>query len=225
MEENPLTIQVVFFDVVGTILELNGSVGEIYSKVAYNFGLEVEPEKIERRFFERFPMQPPLAFPGVKSSVELHIREYEWWRRLGREVFAEFDFPRFNEFFRELFEFFRSREAWRLYDDVQPAFEALKSAGMRLAVISNFDSRIDDILLAFKLDRYFDGVHISSRIGASKPDSRIFRAALQYHGKDAHQALHIGDSLREDVEGAAAVGMKSILIDRKIEVKEAMGGK
>ncbi len=214
MEENQYKFQIVFFDAGGTIFEVNGGVGDIYSRFARSHGVETEPEKIQQRFVRSFRLQPPLAFPGVKSERELHQVEYEWWRKLARDVFAEIDFPRFDQFFGELFEFFRSREAWRLFDDVEPTLEALKADGLRLAVISNFDSRIDDLLQAFKIDHYFGAVHISSRIGAAKPDPLIFHAALQHQAVEARHALHIGDSWREDVEGASAVGIKSILLDR-----------
>ena len=205
----------IFFDVAGTLIEVRGSVGEIYARVAHRYGLAVEPEEIQRRFARDFRLQPPLAFPVGTAEAELLDLERGWWRRLVRNVFAESGpFPRFDDFFAEVFELFRGREGWQLYDDVEPALAALNRQGRRLGVISNFDSRLYDLLRAFRLDRYFDAVHLSSREGAAKPDPAIFHAALAKNAVGPGQAVHIGDSLREDVEGAAAVGLRPVLLDR-----------
>jgi len=206
---------VVFFDAAGTLFEVRGSVGKIYARVARRHGVEVAPEEIQRRFIDGFRLQPPLAFPVGSSEAEALALERDWWRRLVWQVFAASGpFPRFDEFFTEVFELFRGREGWQLYDDVEPALAALKQQGRRLGVISNFDSRLSDLLRAFRLDHYFDAVHLSSREGAAKPDPAIFHAALAKNAVGPAQAVHVGDSLREDVEGAAAVGIRPVWLDR-----------
>jgi putative hydrolase of the HAD superfamily len=90
----------------------------------------------------------------------------------------------------------------------------LKRRGLKLGVISNFDSRLYDLLRACRLDHFFDSVHISTRVGAAKPDPAIFRAAVNHYSVEARRAWHVGDSLREDVEGAMAAGVNAILLDR-----------
>ncbi|MEK7831320.1 MAG: HAD-IA family hydrolase, partial [Acidobacteriota bacterium] len=118
--------------------------------------------------------------------------------------------PRFDD----IFERFRGKELWRVFDDVAPTLAELKRRGIRLGVISNFDSRLDDVLRVYELDQFFDSIHISTRVGAAKPDPAIFDAALAHHRIEASQAWHIGDSQREDFEGAEAAGLKAILLDR-----------
>ncbi len=207
-------IQVVFFDASGTLFDVRGSIGEIYSRFARRYDCVAEPETIHQNFLRAFRAQPPLAFPEAGDDEHLRQLEYDWWNRLAREVFREYDFPRFDQFFAEVFEFFRTRDAWQVFEDVVPALEALKSRGLRLAVLSNFDSRLEELIRAFELDRFFDAVHYSTRIGAAKPDPAIFRAALRAHRIEAHQAMHIGDSLHADVEGAIAAGIRAVLLDR-----------
>lgn len=85
---------------------------------------------------------------------------------------------------------------------------------MKTAVVSNFDSRLIDLLPGLGLSDYFDYLGISSRDGAAKPDPLIFHLALERLGIVAEQAVHIGDSLREDVEGALAAGVFPLLLDR-----------
>jgi putative hydrolase of the HAD superfamily len=205
-------IQVVFFDVGGTLVELNGSVGEIYGRFARRYGIVRDPAAMTDAFSRSFREQPPLAFPRGTPEDELQRLECDWWRRLVLDVIPWF--PEFDAFFNEVYEFFRGREAWRLFDDVIPTLAELKNRGLRLAIISNYDSRIDDLLRDFGIERFFDGVHVSSRSGAAKPDKDIFLSALRYHRAEPQRALHVGDSLREDVEGASAVGMRAVLLDR-----------
>jgi putative hydrolase of the HAD superfamily len=213
--------EVIFFDAAGTLIEVRGGVGEIYSRVAREFAFEAEPQILQQNFSHSFRRQPPLAFPPGTPDAALIEPEKDWWRNLVKEVFAGLgSFPRFDEFFNEIFERFRSRELWRVYDDVEPALTELRRRGLKLGVISNFDSRLYDVLRACELDRFFDSVHVSTRVGAAKPDPAIFQAALNYHVVEAQQAWHVGDSLREDVEGAMAIGVNAILLDRNSRFAE-----
>lgn len=219
MANNP---EVIFFDAAGTLIEVRGSVGEIYSRVAREFGIEADPSTLRQNFARAFLLQPPMAFPAGTPEAKLRELENDWWRNLVRDVFAGLgSFPRFDEFFDDLFERFRGSEFWRVYDDVEPALRELKGRGLKLGVISNFDSRLYDVLRACKLDHFFDSVHISTRVGAAKPDRAIFLAALNYHRIEPGQAWHVGDSLREDVEGARAAGLRAFLVDRRGEQDSA----
>jgi len=207
-------LEVVFFDASGTLFDVRGSVGEIYSRFARRHGVEADPAVVHQDFLRAFRRQPPMAFPAGTPRSQLLQLEYQWWRKLAREVFADADVQRFDAFFAEVFEFFRTRDAWRVFDDVAPALGALKAKGLRLAVISNFDSRLEDLIRVFELDRFLEAVHYSTRMGAAKPDPAIFRAALRAHGIEAHRAMHIGDSLSADVEGATSAGIHAVLLDR-----------
>jgi putative hydrolase of the HAD superfamily len=208
-------VKVIFFDAVGTLIETREGVGEIYGRVAREFGCEAESRILQQNFALSFQSQPPLAFPTGTPEAALIELEKGWWRNLVRAVFDGLgSFPRFDEFFDELFERFRGREFWRVYDDVEPALTELKRRGLNLGVISNFDSRLYDVLRACGLDHFFDSVHISTRAGVAKPDPAIIQAALNHHEVVARQAWHVGDSLREDVEGAVAAGVNAVLLDR-----------
>src|SRR5262249_24857273 len=198
----------------GTLFEVRGSVGEVYSRFASQYGVEIEREIMHQGFLRAFRQQPPLAFPPETTAKELHELEYQWWRKLAREVFAGIAFPQFDQFFADIFEFFRGSGAWFVFDDVEPTLEALKARGLCLAVISNFDSRLDDLLCNLRLNHFFVAVHLSARIGVEKPDPAIFRAALNAHAIEPHQAFHVGDRMETDVEGAAQAGIRAALIDR-----------
>jgi putative hydrolase of the HAD superfamily len=58
------------------------------------------------------------------------------------------------------------------------------------------------------------GVVTSADAGAAKPDAAIFERALELAGVERQGAVHVGDSLDNDVEGARAVGIRAILVQR-----------
>ncbi len=207
-------IQMVFFDAAGTLFDVRGSVGEIYARFAAPYHQQVDAAELQREFARHFPHQPPLAFARTLDQAERLALEKDWWRELVRKVFARFgEFPQgenFEDYFLEIFAFFRRAEAWTVFADVETTLAALKSNGYRLGVISNFDTRLYDVLEALRLRSYFDSIHISTEVGAAKPDPAIFCAALTDNGLQPSQALHIGDSLIADVQGAEAAGMAAL---------------
>ncbi|MBO0861585.1 MAG: HAD-IA family hydrolase [Chloracidobacterium sp.] len=215
-------VKVIFFDAVGTLIETRERVGEIYGRVAHEFGFEAEPQILQQNFAHSFRRQPPLTFPAGTPAAILVELEKGWWRNLVEDVFDGLGpFPRFEEFFGEIFERFRGHEFWSVYADAEPALEDLKHHGLKLGVISNFDSRLYDVLGACNLDRFFDSIHFSTRAGSAKPDPAIFQAALSYHAVEARRAMHVGDSLREDFEGATAAGINAVLLDRDNGIAES----
>jgi putative hydrolase of the HAD superfamily len=85
---------------------------------------------------------------------------------------------------------------------------------LRVAVVSNFDSRLPSILRELGFESLVDTVVTSSGCGAAKPDARIFRHALEALGATADTALHVGDSLDADYHGASAAGMQALHLQR-----------
>jgi putative hydrolase of the HAD superfamily len=92
--------------------------------------------------------------------------------------------------------------------------EALRARGAGLAVVSNWDVSLHDVLERTGLRDLVDAVVISAELGAAKPDPAIFHVALQALGVQAGDALHVGDSLEQDVRGAMAAGVAAVLVVR-----------
>ena len=103
---------------------------------------------------------------------------------------------------------------FRAYPEVPAALRALRGAGHRLVVVSNWDVSLHEALRATGLDALVDGAVSSAEAGAAKPDPRIFARALALAGGDARGALHAGDSLEHDVAGARAAGLQPVLVAR-----------
>lgn len=204
----------VFFDAAGTLITVNGSVGERYAVLARAYGKDVDPREVEAGFRRSFPKAPPLAFPDAPAAKLVEL-EQAWWRAVVRDVFAAFGpFPRFDDYFDALYAAFAQPEAWRLYPETRPTLDALRDQGYRLGVISNFDARLFDLLEGLGIADHFDPIVASSRAGAAKPDRAIFLHALSACGVDPERAVHVGDTYELDVLGAQAAGVAAILIDR-----------
>ena len=206
--------KLIFFDAGGTLFEPRESVGETYSRLARQYEHWLDAETLQANFLTHFRAQPPLAFPGIEGDAELQRLEYAWWRRLVFDVVAGDRFAHFDEFFAAAFAYYCQPQAWRLFDDVLPTLQALRANKVPCAVLSNFDSRLLGLLRGFELEPYFTGVHFSTRLGSAKPERQIFTAALQAHSLKPHEAWHVGDSLREDFEGAQDAGLVPWLLDR-----------
>jgi putative hydrolase of the HAD superfamily len=100
------------------------------------------------------------------------------------------------------------------YPDALDGLAELHERGHRLVVASNWDCSLPDWLGPTALLDHVDGVVTSADAGAAKPDSAVFRRALELAGVDADDAVHVGDSLDNDVAGARAVGIRPILVQR-----------
>jgi putative hydrolase of the HAD superfamily len=101
------------------------------------------------------------------------------------------------------------------YPDAVPALEQLRSLGLKLVCVSNWDCSLPEVLERCGLATYLDGVVSSAIAGARKPDPAIFAPALELAGCAPEEAVHVGDTREEDVEAAEAAGIRAVLIDRE----------
>jgi putative hydrolase of the HAD superfamily len=103
------------------------------------------------------------------------------------------------------------------YPDVAPVLGELRRRGLALVVASNWDCSLSDWLAPAGILELVDGVVTSAEVGAAKPSPRVFERALAVAGVDADKALHVGDKVDNDLEGAAAAGVRGVLLQREGE--------
>ncbi len=202
----PLTPQrpfrAVTFDVGGTLIEPWPSVGHVYSAVAAEFGVQCPPQELNDGFTRAW-----------KARGDFDYSRAQWYDLVRRAFGAEAGrLP--EEFFSAVYQRFAEPPAWRVFDDVAETFDELRSRGIRLAAVSNWDERIHPLLDTLGLRPPLEFVVASVDAGAAKPSPEIFRCGLERLGLDASEVLHVGDSWHEDVEGARAAGMRAALVDR-----------
>jgi len=208
-------LKTIFFDAAGTLFESRRPIGDSYAAVARDFGANVSGKALNAAFRRAFSSAHGLAFGPGRPAGEIRRLEREWWRERVAETFADLHyFDDFDAYFSALFEFFGDPVNWAVYPDVAPALERLKAAGLRLAVISNFDARLYQLLEGLELARFFESVTISSEAGYAKPDAQLFEIALTRMKVARGEAIHVGDAPHLDITGANAAGIESILIQR-----------
>lgn len=207
-------IKAVTFDARGTLLKVRFPVGETYAAVARRHGAHLPVEVIDDAFHHVLRTMPPLAFPPMPDH-ELHEHEHQWWRTLvHRVVETAGTVDDFDAFFAELYGIYRGAEAWKPYREAASVLCLLRSSRFKLGLISNFDSRIEEILIALNLSIWFDAVVFSSRSGVAKPHSGIFARAVAELGVEPEETLHVGDSYERDYCGAREAGFQALLLDR-----------
>jgi HAD superfamily hydrolase (TIGR01509 family) len=120
-------------------------------------------------------------------------------RELGRPVSAE-----------ALMEAIR----FHAFPDAAPALESLRARELSLVCVSNWDSSLPEVLARCGLGGALDAVVASATAGSRKPDVGIFAAALAAARCSPEEAVHVGDTPEEDLEGARAAGIRALLLDR-----------
>ena len=106
------------------------------------------------------------------------------------------------------------RHLWSYMHPSTPgALEHLRSAGYRMAIISNADGRIEGRIEEAGIRDFFEFVLDSEVEGVEKPDPEIFLRACNRMGVDPSDSLYVGDLYPVDVVGARTAGMKAVLMD------------
>lgn len=210
--------KVIFFDAVGTLFGVNGSVGDIYGQIAQKFGVETDASSLNHAFFQSFRKAPPMAFPGAEIT-SIPNREFNWWRAIALQTFEQVgtleQFNDFDQFFDDLYAHFATAAPWHIYAETVRTLHYWRNQGIELGVVSNFDSRLYRVLNALDLAPLFTSVTISTEVGAAKPDFKIFEMALKKHHCLPQSAWHVGDSFKEDYEGAKSAGLRAIWLKRR----------
>ncbi len=203
----------IFFDAGNTLLRVYPSVGIIYSEVAQHFGANLSPEAVEESFKKIWSkMNPLVSNQGQRLTYE---KERDWWKFIVNEVFrGHVEFKDFDAFFHHLYERFAETASWRLYDEVVTVLQVLKERGYRLAVISNWDSRLPSLLDELKISDYFETVVVSALVGYEKPHPAIFQIALERTGMQPSDVTYIGDDPVLDYQAAKSAGMRAFHLDR-----------
>lgn len=205
------TPRAVLFDALGTLVALEPPAPRLRSELARRFGLTVSLAQAERAIgAEIIYYRAHLQHGRDEASLaELRARcadvlSQELERMLDRRVPVGPD----------MVDALLASLHFSAFADAQPALRELHGLGLRLVVVSNWDVSLGDVLRRLGLTEWLDGVVTSAVVGVGKPDPAIFERALAAAGADAGEAVHVGDSPREDVAGARAAGIEPVLVSR-----------
>ena len=202
-----MDLRAVLFDVDFTLAQpgpLLGGPG--YREAAGRYGLTLEAD--------RYPAARAAAILDIKHHPELDHDE-EVWVRFTEDILRGMgaEGPDIREIALEITRGWECSENFELYDDVLPTFAELRGHDLKIGLVSNTSRDLDQFIRHFSLD--VDAWVSSGTHGKVKPSPTIFLAVLEMLELEPGHAAMIGDSLKDDVEGARALGLRAFLLDRE----------
>ena len=213
MTATPITT--ITFDAGNTLLFCEPTPAEIYSEVLSRHGRAVTADEVKPVFADAWVELQARTPPGIDRYNSQPGGEKQWWGAFLREVLARLEHDaEWRPLLDELYAAFSNPAVWKVYPETHVTLEALHGRGLELAVISNWDRRLPEILDGLGLTDWFRTVTVSAIEMVEKPAAGIFLRTLERLGVGPGETLHIGDSPLEDYDGATAVGMTPVLIDR-----------
>jgi REG-2-like HAD superfamily hydrolase len=173
----------------------------VYLRYGAKYGVTLTEQQVLERFRSAYNT------PWGQSQLRYVGDGRPFWRFIVEESTGCAN----ERMFEEVYQYFTRPEAWKLAPGAVAALSKLRAAGVRLAVVSNFDTRLRPILSALEVDKLFDAVVVSAEVGAEKPNPVIFEAALQNLAVRPWEVVHVGDDRRNDVWGARDAGITAWL--------------
>ena len=203
-------IQAVTFDMGHTLLLPRRPLGETCARAAEKIGFRLEPVLAGVRFMDAWHTAQKVHV-GLLFGTDLENGKL-FWHHVIRLAMQEFHLRAvaLDQLTDDLYGVFGDPETWQ----VNPAWplvrDELRRRRVRIGVVSNWDIRLAEILRCLGIFAEFDAITISAEQAVEKPDAAIFRAAWTALGARPEEVLHIGDSWRDDVCGAAAAGLHAV---------------
>ncbi|MEM9596972.1 MAG: HAD-IA family hydrolase [Acidobacteriota bacterium] len=208
-------LEAVTFDVTHTLIHAP-RLAEIYGEVLRRHGLTAPTARLRRRIPLVWQELSCQATPAQDRFTAHAGGPKGFWHRFLERLCEHLDLEPPTRFASaELYDRFGHAEAWEIYPDVPGTLAALRRKGLRIGIVSNWDHRLPDLLERLGLAPELDAVVYSSSLGVEKPHPSMFLSCLEALGVEPEHALHVGDSAIEDAEGAQAVGMHSLRVDRQ----------
>ena len=207
----------VFFDAGLTLLVPVRSVEEVYLEAARSVGASLEEDAFREHLTALW--KRVLDYRSAEKDLETsEALERDAWRRFTLEAARPFPalVARHSDWLALLVDHFDSANAWALAPGAKTLLGALRTRGVRLGVVSNWPSALHGIGAGLGLDRLVDFVLTSAEAGRKKPHRGIFEQALARAGVAPEKTLHVGDSWRDDVEGAIACGLSAVFVSKQL---------
>lgn len=207
-----MIVKAVFFDVDFTLIYPGPTFrGEGYQQFCARHGMSVEPSTFN---------EAVVAASFVLDEAQDHIYDPEIFIRYTRHIIERMGGrgPGLDACAREIYDEWAACQHFSLYDDVEPTLTELAERGLRLGLISNTHRSLTSFQSHFELEPLISAAISSSEHGFMKPHPSIFEAGLKLLGVAACDAMMVGDSLKQDIEGARRVGMQAVLVNRSSDV-------
>ncbi|MEA3367073.1 MAG: HAD-IA family hydrolase [Planctomycetota bacterium] len=206
-------IQVVFFDVGGTLIYNDLGHLDLLHQALLVIGYRVtrdevvEANDLARRAVARSRRRYPARMDtGAASRM--------WLDHLAAALDLDLASQILEQELARAIRLVETRSPETLDPDAHYLLRNLRKREFRLGVISNWGEDLPEYLTSFGLAGYFETVIASEAVGTSKPHREIFLRGLSALGARPQQAVHVGDDYWADVVGARSIGIHPVLVDR-----------
>ncbi|MFN4131823.1 MAG: HAD-IA family hydrolase [Caldimicrobium sp.] len=197
--------KVIFLDAEGTFLKFNPSLGRIYSNLWSEYDIKIDEESVAQKMRKLHKEIFQARLGGINLNGEICK---EAWRKVFEETFSSLrEHPNFNDVFEKAYAFFSSPECVKVVSEFYHFLRDVKALNIKLAIISNWDSRLYSVLKGHNLISQFEAIFLGCEVGYLKPHLEIFKRALSYFKVKPKEALMIGDSWEDDIEPAQKLGI------------------
>jgi putative hydrolase of the HAD superfamily len=201
----PSRLRAVVFDVDFTIARPGPDLGaDGFRRVGERHGLVLDPKRYEEA--RHAALQTLDRHPELDHDEEIWVL---FTQRILEGMGAGGDT---HAAAVELTRAWEHADRFELFDDAVPVLDALRARGLKLGLLSNTSRDLEAFVAHHRLS--VDAVLTSRVHGKTKPHATIFARILELLSVGAADAVMVGDTLEDDVEGARAVGMRAILLDR-----------
>jgi putative hydrolase of the HAD superfamily len=208
-------------DALGTLVRLAPPAPALAQTLGERFGVRLETGRTERAIAAEIAYYRAHMEEGRDAASLLALRER--CAEVLRNALCEPDQNRPSQDVAamalvpldQLSDALLASLRFSVYPDAVEALRDARARGLGTLVISNWDISLSGVLDSLGLSELLDGVLTSAAAGARKPAAEIFHRALQIAGGVApERALHVGDDLQADYEGARAAGLRALLVCR-----------
>ena len=207
-------VRAVFFDAGYTLLCMDPPQEILFLQVCSDLGIAIDDARLGQAVRDANALLAPRTPASAHNPYSLE-RVDRFWIEYHRVVLQGCAVDATAVGLAEpVYRTFSKRLGWRVYDDVRPLLDGLRARGIKLGVISNWTGDLEDVLHRIDLRASFDFVIDSAHFGHEKPHPEIFAEALRLADVRASAALHVGDSVEHDVDGALSSGLRPVLVDR-----------
>lgn len=216
--------KLVTFDVTDTLLEYRMDPGSQYAEAGCMFGVHCEPAQLSANVKKQMKTMSKL-YPNFGKTHNMPWQN--WWRTVVFNSFkdcsngSQIDEQSLHNIADQLITKYEDASVWKVADGSRNLLNCLQQNNICLGIISNFDTRLLNILKNMHLHHEFQFIITSYRVNCEKPDEKIFAKALEESRVPLikpQDALHIGNTPLKDYVGARNAGWKAILMttERKL---------
>jgi putative hydrolase of the HAD superfamily len=199
----------ILLDALGTLIELQPPAPLFVDEMERRFGIQVRIREAERAIATEISYYREHFDDGAGPEELNELR-----RRCVDAMRGELPSETAEVPIEALTEALLASITFQVFPDVGFALGSARTRGAKLIVVSNWDVSLHEVLARAGLTPLLHGIVTSAEFGARKPDPSIFAGALELVGIPAAKALHVGDSLEDDVAGARAAGIEPVLLRR-----------